>query len=174
MQSGAVCTNQIEPGTFRSHSEARNDLAGVAILKAGRQTTVINSSPPRAGRFAGMPIGNRRYSTARPSRNGTARSVWSAAYPAALVVADEFVMHAPCELGNEKRRDTPHSKRFATSQLASGVGAGKCGVSRLVRLHKKSSRNETISRDTDRLQICATQKKTSPAVGPLLLAGCRS
>ena len=46
------------------------------------------------------------------------RSVWSAAYPAALVVADEFLMRAPCELGNEKRRDTPHSKRFATSSSA--------------------------------------------------------
>src|SRR5205823_1603826 len=71
---------------------------------------------------AGLPIGNRRNSTARPSRHRIARSVWSAAYPAALVVADEFVLRAPCELGNEKRRDTPHSKRFATSQLASGLG----------------------------------------------------
>ena len=65
-------------------------------------------------------------------------------------VVDESVMCAPCELGNEKRRDTPHSKRFATSEPASGVGVGECGVNTLVRFHKKSSRNETISRDTDK------------------------
>src|SRR5437867_11127189 len=91
------------------------------------------------GHSSAPQIANLRYSTARPSRNRIARSVWSAAYPAALVVADEFVMHAPCELGNEKRRDTPHSKRFATSQLASGIGLVKCAVNSLVRLHKKSS-----------------------------------
>src|SRR5207244_6977752 len=43
----------------------------------------------------------------------------------ALVVADESVMRTPRELGNEKRRDTPHSKRFAAIRLR----LGRCAVS---------------------------------------------
>src|SRR5439155_25713243 len=64
---------------------------------------------------------NRRYSTARPSRNQIARSVWSAAYPAALVVADESLMRTPCKLGNEGGgiRRTPNASRPRSSRAVS-------------------------------------------------------
>ena len=86
----------------------------------------------RVRNAATLPIGNRRYSTARASRNRIARSVWSAAYPAALTLADRPVMRVACGLGNQKRRDTPHSKRFATSEPTNGAGLGKGGVNTLV------------------------------------------
>src|SRR5439155_2238876 len=115
-----------------------------------------------------MPIGNRRYSTARPSRNGTARSVWSAAYPAALVVADEPVMRAPCELGQRKAAGYAALQTLRDIAARERSRAGKCGVNSLERLDKKSSRNESIHRDTDRLEICATTFMGRRPFGALL------
>ena len=52
------------------------------------------------------------------------RSVWSAAYPAALVAATRKAHALQIHPQRPKRRDTPHSKRFAL--FRSGLAARCC------------------------------------------------
>ena len=108
-----------------------------------------------------------RYSVARPRRNRIARSVWSAAYPAALAVADESVMRA-LRAGQRK------AAGYAALQTLRDIAArerSRDGEMWPVRLHKKSSRNETISRDTDRLRIYSAQRASLFSRLALLFTG---
>src|SRR5207249_2748056 len=57
-----------------------------------------------------------RYSPARQSRNSIAPNVWSAAYPAAFGYLARKPRTLQAHSQRPKRRDTPHSKRFATSE----------------------------------------------------------